>query len=105
MSLSNGKASVDSSGNLYTIVGYEISKYNQTTKNNSLIYLTDAFLELYKGTGVNLEAAMRAIDGGPFSISTNPVTNITYISLQNIYFEMKYDLVKKKYSLKQLFTE
>ena len=48
MSLSNAKASIDSAGNLYARIGYEIAKYNFTSKTSNLIYLTDVMAEMLK---------------------------------------------------------
>jgi len=46
MSISNGKSAIDQGGNLYTFVGYDIIKYNITSKQSSLIELADTIADL-----------------------------------------------------------
>jgi len=46
MSLSNGKSAVDQGGNLYSFVGYEIVKYNISSRSSSLIEFTGTISDL-----------------------------------------------------------
>lgn len=89
MSLANGKSAVDQGGNLYSFVGYEIFKYNITSRSSSLIELTGTISEL-QGKNYNQTKVLSQLETTG-RISINPITNVTFISMSKSIYKMFYN--------------